>query len=415
MERLRRLGIGIGLACLLSSGTLTVLGTGVASAAKSAIVIGYITDETGVASSTFEDGPGGAQARIDLQNAEGGVDGHPLKLVTEDGQSSPTSNLTAAQDLVENKGAFLVIDYSSFAFASSKYLQSQGIPVVGSAFDGPEWAEQPNTNMFSTSPDAEAPINGKYYTYTYTGQFLHDIGVTKYAGLGYGISPSSQNSILAAFASAKPFGITQCYLNQSVPFGGVDFTAATLQIKSAGCNGVTGSFVDDSDVALAGAVKADGINAKQLYFTGYDEDILKSPSAEAAFNGAYVSAGINFTTPNAATTAMLKTLKKYDPSYGGGIPDFGLYGSYLSADLAIKGLEVAGSNPTRSSFITNLRKVSSYNAEGILPNTETFQHFGTVNMFPKTACDYFAQLQGDKFVIYKNKPICGTRVAYAGS
>ncbi|HUZ09898.1 MAG TPA: ABC transporter substrate-binding protein [Acidimicrobiales bacterium] len=412
MKHVWRLGAALGLGCMVVSASLTVVGTQAASAAKSPIVIGYITSETGVASSTFADGPGGAQARIDAVNAKGGVNGHKLVLVSEDDQSSPAQDQTAAQDLVQNKGAFLVINYSPFAFASAKYLQQQGVPVVGSAFDGPEWATQPNTNMFSFAAPASSPINGKYYTYDYTGKFLHAIGVTKYAGLGYGISQSSQNSITAAFASAKPFGISQCYLNQSVPFGGVDFTADTLQMKSAGCNGVTGSFVDASDVALAGAVKHAGIKAKQLYFTGYDENILKNPSAAASFDGAYVSTTVNFTTPNAATSTMMSTLKKYDSGYSGGIPDFGLIGSYLSADLAIKGLSVAGKNPTRSSFITNLRKVGSYNAGGILPSPVTFQHFGTVGMFPKTACSYYAHLQNDKFTIYTGKAICGKRTSY---
>ncbi len=121
---------------------------------------------------------------------------------------------------------------------------------------------------------------------------------------------------------------------------------------------------------------------------------------------------INFTTPNAATSTMMSTLKKYDSGYSGGIPDFGLYGSYLSADLAIKGLSVAGKNPTRSSFITNLRKVGSYNAGGILPYPVTFQHFGTVGMFPKTACEYYPQLQNDKFTIYTGKAICGNRISF---
>ena len=90
---------------------------------KSPIVIGYISDLTGVASPNFADGPGGAQARIDLQKAKGGIDGRALKLVVEDDQSSPATNVTAAQDLVENKGALLVIDNSVFTFSSAKYLQ----------------------------------------------------------------------------------------------------------------------------------------------------------------------------------------------------------------------------------------------------------------------------------------------------
>jgi hypothetical protein len=55
-------------------------------------------------------------------------------------------------------------------------------------------------------------------------------------------------------------------------------------------------------------------------------------------DGTYEEGAANFSQPNPATKAMLATLTKYDKSYSGGIPDLGLYGSWLSADLMIKGL-----------------------------------------------------------------------------
>ncbi len=101
------------------TGLASVVATTSASAASSTITIGYINDLTGVASSTFADGPGAAQARIDLQNAEGGVDGHKLKLIVEDDQSSPTENLTASQALV-SKGVFGIVDAgASFSVATN--------------------------------------------------------------------------------------------------------------------------------------------------------------------------------------------------------------------------------------------------------------------------------------------------------
>jgi hypothetical protein len=122
-----------------------------------------------------------------------------------------------------------------------------------------------------------------------------------------------------------------------------------------------------------------------------------------------VGSGINFTTPNAATQGMLDALKKYDPHYKGGLPDFGLYGSYLAADLMIKGLQVAGPNPTRASFIQDLRQVTDYTAGGILPGPTSFANFGTKAMLPQTGCSYFFQLQNPGgFVAYNaGKPICG--------
>jgi ABC-type branched-subunit amino acid transport system substrate-binding protein len=69
------------VAVLSLSGLITVLSAASASASsKAPIVIGYITDETGAASSTYINAVQGAQARIDAQNAIGGVDGHKLMI-----------------------------------------------------------------------------------------------------------------------------------------------------------------------------------------------------------------------------------------------------------------------------------------------------------------------------------------------
>ena len=111
------------------------------------VKIGFITDLTGVGASTYSDAQKGAQARIDALNATGGIGGRTVDLVVADAGSSPTGFLTAAQDLV-SKGVFAIIPDSSFTFGGYRYLQQHGIPVVGNAQDGPEWGQQPNTNMF---------------------------------------------------------------------------------------------------------------------------------------------------------------------------------------------------------------------------------------------------------------------------
>ena len=89
-----------------------------------------------------------------------------------------------------------------------------------------------------------------------------------------------------------------------------------------------------------------------------------------------------------------------------GIPDFGWTEGYASADLLIKGLEVAGQNPTRASFIDNLRKVTSYNVEGLASNTVNFSN---VQAIPNQTCSYYVQLKGKQFNVQNNnKPVCGT-------
>jgi len=395
------------LAGALSLSLIAATATPSSAASKKApIIIGYISNLTGVASSTFTDGAGGAQAIIDQQNKAGGIDGRQLKLIVKDDTSSLTTDATDAQELVSD-GAMVVIDYSAFGFSGAPYLEKAGIPVVGSGFDGPEWIEAPYTNMF-TWQEPTSEVNGTDYAYGIYGQFLKDLGVTSFGGLGYGISPSSTNSIFEAEASAARFGVKTCYTDNTVPFGSTDFTADALSIKSSNCGAVAGSFVADSDLALANALKQAGLSSvKGLFFTGYDA-AAQAPNAAPEFNGDYVQAAVNFNPPNAAASALLKTLKKYDPSYSGGVPDFGLLGSAVSAQLAIYGLKLAGSNPTSAGVIKALHKVTSYNDGGLLPTSFSFAHAGSTKIYPKSICVYFEKLQGTKWVEYSGKPVCGS-------
>ncbi|HEY3943059.1 MAG TPA: ABC transporter substrate-binding protein [Acidimicrobiales bacterium] len=388
-----------------------------AGAARATITIGFVGDLTGSAASSFADGPGGAQARIDLQNAQGGVNGHKLKLVVVDDQSSPTDEVTAVQDLVSTHHVFGIVSDSAYSFAGVKYEHAEGVPETNVCPCAPTYAEQPYTNTFNYGGFASPTVfNGVTYGTTTTVKFLKDIGVTKLAGFAYGVSPGSTNQIIDLFAEAKKVGgVANCLEDLSVPYGGVDFTAANLEMKSGGCNGLATSFVDSSDVAMSQAVKNAGLDVKQVYFTGYDNDVVSSAADEHAFDGAYVSSPINFSTPNGPVKRMLGTLQKYDHSFTGGIPDYGLSGSYIATDLMIKGLELAGANPTRAAFIKNLRNLSSYDAGGILPTTVSFRNFGTPKMLPKTDCSYFMQLKGKQFVAYGGRPVCGTTIVIPSS
>ena len=110
--------------------------------------IGYITSLSGNAASTFGDAEYGAKAYFDAINAQGGINGRKIDLVVQDDQSTPTGDLTATQQLV-SEGVFAILNFSPYAFGGYKVAQEAGVPVIGGGFDGPEWGEQPNTNMFS--------------------------------------------------------------------------------------------------------------------------------------------------------------------------------------------------------------------------------------------------------------------------
>ena len=55
------------------------------------------------------------------------------------------------------------------------------------------------------------------------------------------------------------------------------------------------------------------------------------------------------------------------------VPDYGQVEGWLSADLMISGLQLAGANPTRTSFIDGLRTDTSYTGGGLLPNPVDYE------------------------------------------
>ncbi len=398
-----------------SGGTPTASAPGITA---STIKIGLISSITGVNSSNEADTPQGVEAAFDAQNAQGGVDGRKLELVVKDDTSTVSGDLTAAQNLVEESKVFGVIGYSSFLFGSAKYLQTQGIPVMGGAFDGPEWGMEPYSNMFSYNPPVSSPFNGQYYTYDGTGKFLKQIGVTKLGGFAYGISPSAGNAIRGTFAASAPHGVSNCYENLSVPYGTTDFTADALALKNSGCDGAVTAFVDSSDLAMATAVKQSGSGAKILNYTGYDEYTVATAAARDAYQGVYFVNQVLFNKSNAGIAQMYASMEKYVPGFNPNtLPDYGLFGGYMSALLTIALLKNAGTNPTRASFISTNRQLTGYTSNGILASPTNFNNFGTVGMLPKTYCEFYIQLQGSNFVNVEggDTPVCGTLLPYQGA
>jgi branched-chain amino acid transport system substrate-binding protein len=106
-----------------------------------------------------------------------------------------------------------------------------------------------------------------------------------------------------------------------------------------------------------------------------------------------------------ATKQFQADLKKY--AHYTGVPDYGQYTGYITADLAIKGLELAGKNPTRQGFIDAIRNNGKYDGAGLLcePVDLSLEAFGK---FPKTNCSWFANVKDGKFVFLNSgKPITG--------
>jgi branched-chain amino acid transport system substrate-binding protein len=410
-ERSRRHVGRLGLALLTMAGTTTVAGliggaagTAGAAASGSPITLAMITSLTGPGSSEFNAAPAGFNARIALQNAEGGVNGHKLVGTVLDDQTSPNQIVTAVQDAL-SKGVFGIVSTSPLFFLAAKYPNQQGVPVTGGFFDGSEWGTPPyNSNMFAADVGS---LNPKYPVNTAIGSFMKQHGGTVICSYGYGISPSSTRSAIGTVDSFEHSGGKLGVLDTSIPFGSVAMTTPALVAKQKGCNAFYAGLDDNSNFALATALKQAGVKPKVVVFpTGYEPSVVNG-TAWGDLQGGYFDTTFQpFQLPNAGTQQMKAALEKYEGFTASEFPNFSQYESWLGADLMIKGLELAGKNPTQAAVIHALRNLKSYNANGILAQNLNFStDFG--KDLPKS-CGWYMIAEKNGFVPASSQPFCGT-------
>jgi branched-chain amino acid transport system substrate-binding protein len=395
--------LGTALAAAAAGLPLAMVATTPASASPAPITIAYITDLTGPGAAENSTSPAGFEARLDLQNAQGGVNGHKLVPLVIDDQTSPSQVATAVQEA--DSKAFGIVSQSPLFFLAAKYPHQQGVPVTGSYDDGPEWGTQPNTNMFASD---EGSVDPKYPVNTQIGNFLKSHGGTVLGAYGYGISPSSARAAVQNADSFKHAGGKVGVLDTSIPFGSVAFTSAALTAKQDGVNAIVPGMDANSNYSLATALKQAGVKFKALFATGYQPDLINSPAWGAVQGDYFLSLFRPWDLPNAGTQQMQAAMEKYAHLSKSQFANFGQEEAWAGADLMIKGLQMAGPNASQSTVIKDLRGLKSYNDNGMLPQSINYATiFG--HDLPQQ-CTWIMQAGKNGFTPVSSKPVCGTDI-----
>jgi branched-chain amino acid transport system substrate-binding protein len=332
------------------------------------------------------------QARFDIENAKGGVNGYKLQTVAADDQNSATGNLAAARQLVEQDNVFGIVEITVFPNGSGAYLKGKNVPVTG-------WgtASDPfgiDNNVFGDAGGLPDPPQST----TLAMGFMHDkMGVTNVAIVGID-DPGAIAVSNADAKAAKSLGM-QVY-QDNVPISQTDFTADIAKFKSQGVNGVMMYSSPTQDLSIIPAAKQAGLNAKFLLSTGYDSRFL---AVANILQGAY------FENAYAPFEFNLPASQQMKQAFPAGAPlGIAQVNAWISADLFVKGLSVAGGCPTRQSFITGLRGVHNYDANGLIGPVDEATALGQGE-----ACFYHETVQGKAFVPVEQpgQPYCGKPVS----
>ncbi|HXY92326.1 MAG TPA: ABC transporter substrate-binding protein [Acidimicrobiia bacterium] len=391
----------------VAAGALAMSGLSSAGAAASSeegvtnnsVKIGYIFSQTGVAGSTFQNADKGCKARIDRQNAAGGVNGRKIDVIYSDDQSA--NNLTVAQDLVQNKHVFAIMNNSSFAFSTYRWLQDHNIPQIGGGYDGTYYGDPGNQNIISALGNV-FPQNG--VTGDGIPKIMKAMGAHKVAALAYGVSPSSTAAAQSLIKYAVPAtGLKKGYLNTTVDFGSTDVGPYVLGIKNDGADAVYLPLVANSNIAVAQQLAQNGVKMKSIVMaTGYGQPLLDQPASKSFTPNIVMATGwapVELKTK--ATEQFQADLKKYTGYTG--VPDFGIYTGYIDCDLVVLGLQHAGNPPTRQGFIDGLHTLGHFNPGGGLGCQDVDISLKDYGKAAPTGCSWYVQVKNGKFVVFKQK------------
>jgi branched-chain amino acid transport system substrate-binding protein len=402
----------------LSVATVGVLATG-ASAQSSgndpgvsnkSVKIGFISSETGSAAANFVGADKGCKARVDAENAKGGVNGRKIDLIEIDDKSSG-ANLTGAKDLVQNQDVFAVVNDSPFAFLTYRYLKDEKVPTIGGGFDGSYYYDAGNEWLISSLGDG-TPIPG--ITTDTAVQVMKKLGAKKVGAIGYGASPSSSETAKATVDyAAESLGLQPGYLNNSVEFGSTDTGSVVLGVKNSGTDGLYLPLDSNTNFAIVQQLQQNGVPMKaNVLATGYSQDLLDQPIAKSITpNDVLQSSYKPIELGGKAIKTFTSNLKKYGDVTG--VPNYGVYTGYITCDMVVLGLKNAGDNPTRQGFVDGIRNTNGgmYDSAGLTCKDIdlSYAHFGKIS--PTPGCIYYIQVKDGKFVPFNGgKPVRGKTV-----
>ena len=215
---------------------------------------------------------------------------------------------------------------------------------------------------------------------------MKKLGAKKVAAIGYGASPSSSETAKATVrlrgAGAGPQG--RATSTHSVDFGSTDVGPIVLGIKNSGADGVYLPLARNTNFAVVQGLQQNGVKMKaNVLATGYSQDLLDQPIAKTITperrDAVELQAGRARGQGDQARS--VNDLKKYAGITG--VPDYGVYTGYITCDMAILGLQNAGKNPTRQSFVDGLRNLTAASttrpASRASPIDLSYEHFGKIS------------------------------------
>ena len=332
--------------------------TGVTS---KSVTVGNVSIISGPVPSLFEGAPIGVKAYFAMINARGGVHGRKLIVDSKDDAFSGQQNQSETQAAINSDFA-LVGSFSLFdGFGCAALASNTAVPDISVTLDS---GTDALPNDYSVQPLANEETLGPvdYYKKHFPKDMTVGVIVSDVA--------SAKKQIAGQLAAMKSEGYKIGYVEDVNPLQS-DFTTSVINMKNAGVNAVDLGGVDWQDAAIFVQNAATQNWHPGLIFTtgpAYADQFISHAGGPAATNGIQVGQVYALYLGQDAKVVpavkqFLTYVKKVNPSW---VPDLYTLFGWASANLFVQALKAAGANPTRGAVIAQLKKITSFSANGLM-------------------------------------------------
>src|SRR5690349_9390332 len=371
----------------VSSVLLSVLAGGLllgASAVKAAdpvrgvtdteIIIGTITDLSGVTAVQGVNNSDAVRLAFDEANAKGGVNGRKIKYIVEDNQYQVPRAVQAMNKLLNSDNVFMTID-------------NGGTPMNDANMPAQFAKNVPNVFPLTAARSMYEPYNrlkfaqfASYYDQMRSAvKYFAERKGRKAFCVTYQDSDFGKDVLAGVVAETEALGLKIVATTAHRPID-TDFNAPMTKLHDAGCDVVMmGTIVRDTNIIIQTARKMSWNVDLVGQFASYDTAVASLPGG--ATEGFYCMTPALYVYPDDPRPTVQEFARKYKARYGRE-PNFHGEVGYTAAQVVLLGLQRSGRDLTVDSFIKAMEGISNY--KDIFGSELSFgpdQHHGSTRSF----------------------------------
>lgn len=316
------------------------------------IIIGTITDLSGVTAVQGVNNSDAIRMAFDAANAKGGIHGRKIKYIVEDSQYTVPRAVQAMNKLLNSDNVFMTLD-------------NGGTPMNDANMPAQFAKNVPNMFPLTAARSMYEPYNrlkfaqfASYYDQMRSAvkYFAEERKRSKFCVM-YQETDFGKDVLAGVVAQTEAMGMKVVATTAHKPTD-TDFNAPIAKLKDAGCDTVMmGTIVRDTNIIIQTARKL-GWNVDLVgQFAAYDTAVASLPGG--ATDGFFCMTPALYVYPDDPRPAVQAFAKEYKARYGRD-PNFHGEVGYTAANLVLMALDKAGKELTVDSFIKAMESVHDY-------------------------------------------------------